>query len=52
MEIIDKIVNFDDYCKKCENLNKKETEDPCYDCLENPVNVYSHQPVYFKQKSE
>ena len=43
-------VRFDQYCAKCVHASKDENEDPCWDCLENPVNVYSRQPVYFKEK--
>jgi hypothetical protein len=46
----DKEVHFDEYCKKCEFYNNKEDEDPCWDCLDNPVNTYSKKPVYFKEK--
>lgn len=41
------IVNFA-YCKFCEHKGKKESQDPCDDCLENSVNVESHRPVHFK----
>lgn len=45
-----KEVRFDQYCAKCVHASKDENEDPCWDCLENPVNVYSRKPVYFKEK--
>ncbi len=45
-----KVVEFDVYCKKCEHYNKSESEDPCWDCLANPVNTYSHKPKFFKEK--
>lgn len=41
------IVNFA-YCKFCEHKNNPEKDEPCADCLENPVNVESHRPVHFK----
>ena len=46
----EKIVEFDKWCKECEYYEKKETEDPCFDCLEDPVNEYSHRPTQFKEK--
>lgn len=46
----DKEVYFGQYCSKCINKDKKEDEDPCYDCLSEPVNTNSHKPVYFKEK--
>ena len=46
----EKFVEFDKYCPKCVNKDKPETEDPCNDCLNNPVNLGSHKPVNFKEK--
>lgn len=46
----DKIVEFHKYCELCVHFNKKETDDPCFDCLDNPVNEYSRRPVHFKEK--
>ena len=46
-----KEVHFHDYCVKCKYYDRKEEEDPCFECLENPVNLYSHKPLKFK-KSE
>ena len=48
----DKIVYFHDFCAQCEHYNKWETEDPCFKCLENPVNEFSHRPVYFKARDK
>lgn len=54
MELMDnderKEVYFDKYCSKCVACDKKEDEEPCCDCLEEPVNLYSHKPVKFKSK--
>ena len=49
---IDKEVYFDQYCSKCKHKEKKEDEDPCYACLAEPVNTYSHKPVYFTEKEQ
>lgn len=46
----EKEVYFGVYCKKCEHFNKTDDQEPCCDCLEEPVNSYSHKPVYFKEK--
>ena len=46
----DKIVEFHKYCENCVHSDKEEIEDPCFDCLENPVNEYSHRPVHFEEK--
>lgn len=45
-----KEVYFNEYCDKCKHSKKKEEEDPCYDCLHEPVNIDSHKPLYFEKK--
>lgn len=46
----DKLVYFHDYCDKCKHTKLPETDDPCYECLANPVNANSHKPMYFEEK--
>lgn len=46
----EKIVNFARYCKRCKHRTVEEYEDPCNDCLNNPVNIDSHKPVNFEEK--
>lgn len=50
MEIKDKIVRFDKYCKDCEYYDLNEAYDPCNECLNNPSNQNSQKPVNFKKK--
>ena len=50
MEESYKEVYFDQYCKTCEHEKLKEIDDPCDECLNNPVNLYSHKPVNYKKK--
>lgn len=45
-----KFVHFDHYCPMCEHKNVKESEDPCDECLNEPVNQYSHKPVRYEKK--
>lgn len=45
-----KEVYFDEYCHRCQHEEKKESEDPCYDCLGQGYNVDSHKPINFKEK--
>ena len=45
-----KEVYFDKYCPTCKHQDLRETEDPCFDCLDEPVNQYSHKPVYFEER--
>lgn len=49
MELKDKEVRFDIYCPSCKHRKLNEDEDPCYDCLGEPVNQYSHKPVYYEE---
>ena len=50
MENSYKEVYFDQYCKTCEYAKQKEDESPCDDCLNEPVNIDSHKPMYWKEK--
>ena len=45
-----KEVYFDKYCETCEFKDRKEYEDPCYECLAETVNLYSHKPVYWREE--
>lgn len=45
-----KEVYFHEYCKLCKHEKLEETESPCFECLEDPVNAYSHKPVKFEEK--
>lgn len=44
-----KIVFFENYCNKCVHAKKNEADEPCRECLNNPVNQDSHKPVKFKK---
>lgn len=52
MEDIEKEVYFDQYCKTCKYAKTKEEDDPCDECLANPVNVNSHKPVKYEEKEK
>lgn len=47
-----KEVYFDKYCKTCQYEKTKETDDPCYDCLNEPGNVDSHKPTRWEEKDK
>lgn len=49
MEYINKIVDFS-YCNKCIYKNKKESEEPCDECLATPSRQNSIKPLYFKER--
>lgn len=42
-----KEVYFDQYCKNCVNVKLKDIEDPCNECLTEPVNLNSHKPLNY-----
>lgn len=42
-------VYFDQYCNKCKYKNCTKYEDPCEECLDNPVNLNSHKPINFEE---
>lgn len=47
MQYDNKEVRYDVYCKICKNRDKDESEDPCFDCLQEVVNTNSKKPVCF-----
>ena len=47
-----KEVYFDQYCNTCKNKNVKEFKYPCNECLSNPINLYSHKPVNYKEETK
>lgn len=48
----DREVRFDLYCPKCKYEQNSEMENPCHDCLENPVNDGTDKPVEFHEKTK
>lgn len=44
-----KFVEFGEYCKNCKHWEKIEAEDPCFECLENPVNLDSRKPTKYEE---
>lgn len=47
-----KEVYFDKFCPKCEHRDLRESDDPCFDCLDEPTNLNSHKPVNYKEKKK
>lgn len=52
MEIIEKFVEFNKYCKTCKYERLEDSKDPCCECLGKPVNLYSTKPVNWEAKEE
>lgn len=46
-----KEVRFDLYCSKCKHEKLPEIDEPCYECLKNPVNLHSRKPVNFEEEN-
>lgn len=45
-----KEVRFDYYCENCKHKNVADYEEPCHECLHEPVNLYSHRPTKYEEK--
>lgn len=52
MEVIDKFVDFNKYCETCKYKDLGGAEDPCNECLENPVNIGSVKPVKYEKEEK
>lgn len=47
-----KEVDFHQYCETCKYKDdyENDVESPCFDCLDDPVNIDSHKPVNYIPK--
>ena len=47
----EKIVDYKTYCKKCKfkNCKDQDGEEPCNECLNNPVNLNSKKPIKYEE---
>lgn len=52
MDTETKFVWFGDYCSRCQYKDSSEGEDPCNECLGEPVNLNSHKPINFKEANK
>jgi hypothetical protein len=52
MEIEYQEVKFHKYCPKCKYKDLKDTESPCCECMEEPINQYTDRPVKFEEKEK
>lgn len=50
----EKIVNYDEYCETCMfyPCDPGNDDNPCNDCLNNPVNIDSHKPIHYKDRND
>ena len=50
-EVYTKIVDYATYCFKCEFYDRTDEDEPCNECLTNPVRTDgSRKPVNFKER--
>lgn len=47
-----KEVYFNEYCETCKYKDLEESEEPCNECLTNPVNEHSHKPVKYEEATK
>ena len=47
-----KEVRFDQFCKTCKYEKLDEVKDPCNECLEDFMNLYSSKPVNWEEKDK
>lgn len=47
-----KEVDYKTYCEKCVFQKLSESEDPCWDCLRQPVNEGTKKPTRYKEDEE
>lgn len=52
MELIDKEVDFEEFCPKCKYWELNDGEDPCNECLANPRGQSSRVPQEFKMGTD
>ena len=45
-----KEVYYDKYCNTCEFMNKREDEEPCDECLNEPGRMNSHKPLKYEER--
>ena len=46
---MERIVDFEKYCKTCRYYETNETEDPCNECLTEPVREDSRKPAKYSE---
>ncbi len=50
MEYNYKMVNLHKYCPTCKYEDVPEEDDPCNECIDNPVNEHTEKPVKWEAK--
>jgi hypothetical protein len=45
-----KEVYFHRYCKTCQHEKVEDTDEPCDECMSEPINLNTHRPVKYEAK--
>lgn len=45
-------VDYAKYCKICKHVDCPESADPCFECLDHPLNYYTDKPVNYEEKGK
>ncbi|MBO6285674.1 MAG: hypothetical protein J6O18_05140 [Bacilli bacterium] len=45
-------VDFYSNCKLCKYIDLDDSEDPCDECLANPVNMNSERPIHYEPSTK
>ena len=45
-----KFVDFEKHCMTCKHQDLKGTEEPCNECVSEPVNYQSEKPVKWEER--
>lgn len=49
LELHDKEVRFDIFCKRCKHQYEAEGDDPCNDCLSRPYRLGTKKPIRYEE---
>lgn len=47
-----KEVYYHKYCDSCKFKDVKDIDEPCNECLDNPINVQSHKPIKWEENDK
>lgn len=43
-------VSYEKYCGICKHSDCPESADPCFECLDHPLNYYTDKPVNYEER--
>lgn len=45
-------VNFERFCPECKHFNKSENEEPCDECTNACIRMFSQRPLRFEKEDQ